>query len=169
MYLRSVLKLRVISFGAATLLTIVLAGCSAKDLALDDSFTAYGPSERYPIQYAKGPVTLNVDARKGTLKQAQVEAIAGFARQSKARGQSPVTVSRPSGGGSKASDVATEIAGLLIGHGVPRNMIHLKSYHAGASAPVRVAYVKAYAHTKACGEWDENLADTSSNERFNVS
>lgn len=165
MFLSSHARPRLALTGSAVLLTLFLAGCASDDLAMDDTFVPYAPSERYPIKYAKAPVTLQVSPKHGTLQPNQVNAVASFARQSKAGGLTPILVKRPAGGG-KSVRVAQEIAGLLEQEGVPAGMIQMGTYPAAASAPVQLSYVRAYAQTKPCGEWPENLADTHKNERF---
>jgi pilus assembly protein CpaD len=142
-----------------------LAGCAHDDLALDDTYVPMSPEERYPIEYAKGPITLEVASSHGTLQPSQANAVARFARQSLAGGLTPVMVKRPAGGG-KSARVAEEVAGLMLQQGVPREMIRIGTYPAPASAPVRLAYVKSYAHTKPCGEWTVNGADSGRNERM---
>ncbi|NMD06761.1 MAG: CpaD family pilus assembly lipoprotein [Phyllobacteriaceae bacterium] len=142
-----------------------LAGCAGKELALDDAYVPISPSERFPIEYAKGPITLQVATTAGTLQPAQVNAVAGFARQSLAGGLTPLMIKRPAGGGASAR-VAEEIAGLVLQQGVPREMIRMGTYPAPASAPVQLAYVKSYAHTKPCGEWDSDAADSGKNEHL---
>lgn len=149
----------------AAVAALSVAGCAGGDMALDDAYVPLTPSERYPIEYAKGPITLQVASDHGTLQPSQVNAVAGFARQSMSGGLTPVMIRRPAGGGASAR-VAEEVAGLMLQQGVPRNMIRMATYPAPASAPVQLAYVKSYAHTKPCGEWLENAADTGSNEHM---
>lgn len=148
---------------AAAVAALSLAGCAGGDMALDDAYVPLTPSERYPIEYAKGPITMQVASTHGTLQPSQVNAVAGFARQSMSGGLTPVMIKRPAGGGASAR-VAEEIAGLMLQQGLPREMIRMGTYPAPASAPVQMAYVKSYAHTKPCGEWRENAADSGSNE-----
>ncbi|MFO1034048.1 MAG: CpaD family pilus assembly lipoprotein [Hyphomicrobiales bacterium] len=38
------------------------------------------------------------------------------------------------------------------------------TYPAPAAAPLQISYVKAYAHTKPCGDWSRDAGDTSKNE-----
>lgn len=142
-----------------------LAGCAHDDLALDDTYVPLSPEERYPIEYAKGPITLEVASSHGTLQPSQANAVARFARQSLAGGLTPVMIKRPAGGG-KSARVAEEVAGLMLQQGVPREMIRMGTYPAPASAPVRLAYVKSYAHTKPCGEWTMDGADSARNTRM---
>jgi pilus assembly protein CpaD len=152
---------RILSLGLMAAASITLTAC-VKDLAEDDTYVSSTPSERFPIEYAKGPVTLAVD-NTGSLEPSQVNAVAGFARQSMAGGLTPVYIRRPSGGGKK---MAEDIAGLMINQGLPQHMIRIGSYPAAASAPIQISYVKGYAHTKPCGVWDENLGGDMKNENY---
>ena len=146
----------------AVLLALTLAGCAGNDFAADNVYEPLSPSERYPIEYAKGPVTMNVASTAGTLQMSQVNAISGFARQSTSGGLTPITIRRPAGGG-KSARVAQEVAGLLVQNGVSRDMIRMSTYPAGASAPVQVSYVKAYAQTRPCGDWSQDATTSGSN------
>lgn len=139
-----------------------LAGCAHDDLALDDAYVPLTPEERFPIQTARGPVTMDVDTSQGSLQPSQVNAVARFARQSTAGGASPVVIRRPAGGGASAR-VAEEVAGLMLQQGVPRSMIRMGTYPAPASAPVQVAYLKTRAHTKPCDDWSMDAASSSRN------
>lgn len=140
-----------------------LAGCARDDIALDDAYVPLSPSERFPIEYSKGPITMEVATTAGSLQPHQVNAVARFGRQSLAGGMTPVVIKRPAGGGASAQ-VADEVAGLLLQQGVPREMIRMGTYPAPASAPVRIAYVKAFAHTKPCGDWSRDATDSHRNE-----
>jgi pilus assembly protein CpaD len=162
MSMRKFVKSTVARGFPVALLALSLAGCAANDFAADNTYEPLSPSERFPIEYAKGPVTMAVATTEGTLQMSQVNAISGFARQSTSGGLSPVTVRRPAGGG-KSARVAQEVAGLLMQNGVPRNMIRMSTYSAPASAPVQVSYVKAYAHTRPCGDWSQDATHSSTN------
>lgn len=140
-----------------------LAGCRSGDMALDDVYKPLQADERYPIEYAKGPIVLEVQTAAGSLQPEQVNAVAGFARQSMAGGLTPVTIRRPAGGGA-STHVAEEVAGLMLHQGLPRNMIRMGTYPAPASAPLQLSFVRAYAHTKPCGEWTRDATDSTSNE-----
>jgi pilus assembly protein CpaD len=147
-----------------------LAGCMTDDLmglTQPDSQTPYAGSERYPITVAKGPVKLEVKSTNGTLQPTQINAIIGFTHQAMSAGLTPITIRRPSGGGASAQ-VASEIASLVNQQGMPRERIRITTYGASSSAPVTLSYVSTYAKTKACGEWTEDVTDTSSNQQMNT-
>lgn len=146
----------------AALAAAPLAGCSASDLEADDSMSAFRVADRYPIQVSRGPVVLEVSSRHGSLQPNQMNAVASFARQAMSGGATPVTISRPSGGGA-SGQVARDIASLFAAQGVPGNMVRTATYPGPASAPVRLTVIKTMAVTRPCGTWDTNLADSADN------
>jgi pilus assembly protein CpaD len=149
---------------AVLLLATSLAGCAADDALMgDNSFKPYNGSDKYPITVAKGPVTLEVASNHGTLQPGQVNAVQGFLHQATSASVTPITLARPSGGGG-STRVASEIASLMAGQGIPRQRIVFATYDAPGNAPVRLSYVSTYAATKPCGNWETDLADSSSNE-----
>jgi pilus assembly protein CpaD len=151
------------SFFALVAVAGTLGGCGYNDMALDDAYAPLRTEERFPIEYAKGPIVLEVQTAAGSLQPEQVNAVAGFARQSMSGGLTPVTIRRPAGGGASAR-VAEEVAGFMLQQGLPRSMIRMGTYPAPANAPLQLSYVKAYAHTKPCGDWSKDATDSSSNE-----
>ncbi|MBL8788943.1 MAG: CpaD family pilus assembly protein [Rhizobiales bacterium] len=159
----------VLSRKSLTLVALVaglgLAGCAHDDLALDDAYVPLSPEERFPIEYSKGPVTMEVATSHGALQPGQVNAVARFARQSLSGGVSPIVIQRPAGGGASAR-VAEDVASLVLRQGVPRSMIRMGTYPAPASAPVRIGYVKAMAHTAPCGNWSMDAANEFKNEQM---
>ena len=155
--------IRRMGFAFALCSTVILAGCTAEELALEEKYEPYGGTDRYPITVANGPVTLNVSTRGNSLQPAQVNAVASFARQASAAGLTPVTISRPSGGGASAA-VANDVATVLAEQGVPRQMIRTKTYRGSHHGTVRVSFVRSYAKTRPCGRWSENMAETDLNK-----
>jgi pilus assembly protein CpaD len=155
------------TIGIVFLASAALSGCVSDDIANDDlaSPATYSGSDNYPIEVAKGPVTLEVASTHGTLQPAQINEVTGFAHQAMSAGITPLTISRPSGGGASAR-VASEIAALLAQQGVSRQMLRIATYPAAASAPVNISYVTTYAKTKPCGQWPEDLTKTSTNQHF---
>jgi pilus assembly protein CpaD len=148
-------------------LALTLAGCMNDAMVASQMATpvSYNGSDAYPITVAKGPVTLNVDSSQGTLQPLQVNAVMGFAHQAMQAGVSPITISRPSGGGASAR-VASEVAALITQQGVARNMVRIGTYAGSASAPVRVSYISTYAKTKPCGQWSGDATETEENSHL---
>ncbi|MFN0190941.1 MAG: CpaD family pilus assembly protein [Aestuariivirga sp.] len=157
------------SLKAAALVLLMaggLAACSTDDLAMDDAdYSPSMPSERFPITVAKGPVKMDVASHKGGLSPDQANSVVNFARQASSNQFSAITVSRPSGGG-RGSQVAHAITELLMNQGIPPGAIVQRTYPGPASGPVNVSYIRAYAKTKECGDWSENLADTGRNDHY---
>ena len=77
-----------------------LGGCAHDELALDDAYVPLSPEERFPIEYARGPITMEVSSAHGSLQPSQVNAVARFARQSMGGSLTPVSIKRPAGGGA---------------------------------------------------------------------
>lgn len=147
----------------ALVATIGLAGCGLQAGPLDDVYVPMNGSDKYPIEVVKGPVTLEVSSKHGTLQPNQINAVSAFARSANGNGFSGVTLRRPAGGGASGR-VASEVASLLTQMGMPAHMIKHATYPASSSSPVQISYVRSYAKTEECGDWSENLADTSSND-----
>jgi pilus assembly protein CpaD len=149
-----------------TFAALTLGGCMADTMMDDDGMHIPAQaSERYPITLAKGPQTIEIAANAGTLDPGQVNAVKGFVHQAAQAGVTPMTVSRPSGGGASAR-VASEVASVMLGQGVPRNRVAFTTYPGPASGPVKISYVSSYAQTKPCGDWPTDFADTESNTSY---
>jgi pilus assembly protein CpaD len=167
MKISSEIKSRTALLGLLFLAATSLGGCITDDIAMDDMrpSPAYAGSEAYPITVAKGPQSLEISSKHGTLEPTQINAVQGFVNQAALAGVTPMTIRRPSGGGASAR-VASEIASLLAQQGIDRNRIRFATYSASSRAPVIISYVSTYAKTKPCGEWPDDLGDTATNQHF---
>jgi pilus assembly protein CpaD len=158
---RKFIHLTALSFAA-----LWISGCSADDALLDDAVRQPAQaSANYPITLVKGPQTLNVATGQGTLQPLQVNAVMSFVHQAMQAGVTPMTVSRPSGGGNSAR-VASEVASLMVGQGVRRENVRFVTYPGSANAPVHISYISSYAKTKKCGNWSEDLTETDQNTPY---
>lgn len=164
---KSTLFSRSSTLGIVCFAALALSGCITDEAAMDDtrSVTPYGGSDAFPITVAKGPISLQVSSRSGTLEPQQVNAVQGFVHQASSTGITPITISRPSGGGASAR-VANEIANLMSQQGIARNMIRISTHSGSSTAPVVLSYVSTYAKTKPCGQWPDDLSETMMNEHF---
>ncbi len=155
------------TFGLLCCAALSLSGCISDDIAMDDSLQTrpYSGSKAYPISVEKGPIALEISSAHGTLQPNQINAVSAFVNQAMSSGVTPVTINRPSGGGSSAR-VASEIAALMSQQGLSRNMIRVATYSAPASGAVVISYVSTYAKTKPCGDWSEDASDTDSNSHL---
>ena len=146
----------------AMLAASALSGCAMSDLALDDAYQPYGGSDMHPLSVAKGPVIMEVSSAQDTLQPSQISAVKAFVHQASQAGVTPITLSRPSGGG-KSARVASEIASLMMQDGVPRSYIRVATYGGAASAPVRLSFVSSYGQSLKCGRWPEDTTETDNN------
>ncbi len=146
---------------------VSLSGCITDEAALDDFRPAvpYSGSQAFPITVAKGPVSLAISSRSGTLQPSQINAVQAFANQARSAGVTPITISRPSGGGASAR-VASEIAALMVQQGISRNLVRIATHSGPSSGPVILSYITTYARTKKCGEWPDDLSDNDMNQHM---
>jgi pilus assembly protein CpaD len=142
-----------------------LAACDTPFPETQNEFMPVSSSDRFPIEVAKGPVKFDVPTDKGALNTQQKDVIVRFAQQAKSNYASTVHVRRPSGGGRGAA-VASAIERILIKQGLPNSMIVQGTYPGDAHAPVVVSYIRTWAVTQECGNWDEDLAITYSNAGY---
>ena len=155
------------TFGLLCFVGLSVSGCITDDIAMDDSLPhrPYTGSKDYPITVEKGPIALEVSSAHGTLQPNQINAVSAFVNQAMASGVTPVTIGRPSGGGSSAR-VASEIAALMSQQGLSRNMMRMATYSGPASGAVVISYVATYAKTKPCGDWSTDASETHLNEHL---
>jgi pilus assembly protein CpaD len=139
-----------------------LTACSNGELALDDTYKPVANYERYPIEVTHGPVKMEVSSRHGSLQSSQINAISGFSRSASNAGSSRITVLRPSAGGASGK-VARQVYQVLVQSGISPGMISQKTYPGPAKGPVQLTYVRSVAVTKECGDWSEDLSNTSRN------
>jgi pilus assembly protein CpaD len=152
-------------YGVLIFCSTTLSGCMTDTMDAEEAMiqpAAYGGSDNYPISVVKGPITLEVDSSAGSLNDQQINAIMGFAHQAMQAGVTPVTISRPSGGGSSAR-VASEVANLVSQQGLSRKKIRVITYPAPAGSPVNVSYISTYARTKECGQHLLDASETAEN------
>jgi pilus assembly protein CpaD len=65
-----------------------------------------------------------------------------------------------------ANAVAAKVAQLLEREGISPHRIKHSSYKGGARAPVLMSFTRKFAVTSQCGDWSENLSETSSNQNY---
>jgi pilus assembly protein CpaD len=136
-----------------------LTGCTREELELETEYVPNSGSRQYPIIVEKGPQTLNI-ANQGSLTGNQINVISSFARKAATGSATPVTISRPSGSNAR---LAHEVANLVAQQGVSARMIKVVSHKGPAGGPVKITYSKMHARTSPCGEWPEDVTETSLN------
>jgi len=153
------------SLALVIVMTSGLAACSSGELALDDTYVPTAHYEQYPIEVTRGPVRMDVSTKHGALQASQINAISAFSRSAKNSGSSRITILRPSAGGASGK-VARETFKLLVQSGISPGMISQRTYPGASKAPVQLTYVRSVAVTKECGDWSEDMSNTSRNEPY---
>ncbi|MFO0993551.1 MAG: CpaD family pilus assembly protein [Hyphomicrobiales bacterium] len=163
---QTILRARRVPALAATLAALfALAACDTPFPETQNDFVPVSSSDRFPIEVAKGPVKFDVPTDKTALNAQQRDTIVRFAQQAKSNYASTINVRRPSGGG-RGPAVASAIHRILIKQGVPDSMIAQSTYPGDAQSPVIVSYIRTWAVTQECGNWDEDLTVTFSNSGY---
>jgi pilus assembly protein CpaD len=150
-----------VTFGAL----FAVAGCDTPFPETENEYVPVSSYDRYPIEVAKGPVRMEVPTDSGALNAQQRDTVIRFAQQAKSNYASVIHVRRPTGGGRSIA-VAGSVERILLKQGVPESMIVQSTYSGSATSPVVVSYVRTYAVTQECGNWDEDLAITFDNSGY---
>ncbi len=132
---------------------------------VDDVYMPQMHYENHPIEVAKGTVKLKVPTRSARLTTKEQSAIRSFAHQANETDTAKVHVRRLAGG-MVAKAVAGKVAQLLEREGISPHRIKHSSYKGGARAPVLMSFTRKFAVTSQCGDWSENLSETSSNQNY---
>lgn len=133
--------------------------------AVDDVYMPQMHYETHPIQVAKGTVKLQVPTRSARLTIKEKNAIRQFAHQANETDAVKIHVRRPAGA-MVGNAVAAKVAQLLEREGISPHRIKHTSYKASARSPVLMSFTRKFAVTSECGDWNENLSVTSSNQNY---
>lgn len=133
--------------------------------AVDDVYMPQMHYENHPIEVAKGTVKLNVPTRSARLSMKEQDAVKRFAHQVLETNAPRVHIRRPAGG-MVGNAVAAKISQLLEREGIAPHRIKHTSYKGGAHSPVLMSFTRKFAVTEQCGDWSENLSETSSNQNY---
>jgi pilus assembly protein CpaD len=158
---------------ALALTTAMLAGCGTKD----PTMTASIPDDyrtRHPIVLTEAEHTLDVPVASGdrALTMSMRDNIRGFAQDyaSKTKGTMQIMVPKGSANAGAAAVLRKDIRATLVAAGVPGRRIIETAYGAagqGDAAPIRLAFVSTTAKTNTCGQWPEDLAvNTIENRQY---
>lgn len=160
---------------AAVLCVSLLSGCAG--LQQRDNMTvssvANDYTKRHPIVLSEQEQVLDIPVASGAqrLNYAALSNVEAFAQRFQTSGTGTIVMLMPSGStnSSAASFVQGQIVKAIEKSGQHRNNIAIQSYDAsqhGASAPIRLSFRSVTASTGQCGQWPEDLAQTSENENY---
>ncbi|MEM7633798.1 MAG: CpaD family pilus assembly protein [Pseudomonadota bacterium] len=133
---------------------------------VDDIYMPQMHYEIHPIEVAKGTVKLQVPTRSAKLTTKEQNAVRQFAHQANETDASKVYIRRPAGG-MVGNAVAAKVAQLLEREGVGPHRIKHSSYKGSARSPVLMSFTRKFAVTSECGDWNDNLSETYSNQNYN--
>ncbi|MBM3089768.1 pilus assembly protein CpaD [Ensifer sp. T173] len=142
----------------------LLVGCGTKDNlstgSIPDDYRT-----RHPIVLAEGERTIDIPIASGDrrLTQGTRDVISGFGADYRNSSTGVVQIMLPRGSANShaAQAMRKEIRGVLVAAGVPAKRLIEAGYEAGPmgdAAPVRLSYVAITAQTGPCGEWPEDVA-----------
>ena len=151
---------------APLILLAALGACKGMDSTYtEDNFTPVMHDQRFPITVSKGRVKVAVPTSRPYLTSAQENTIIRFARQAKSSGARRVAITRPAND-VNADVMAGRITQLLARNGIGARVLVHSTYRGSRGAPVTLSFVRAFAHTKQCGDWSKDLTRTASNKVY---
>jgi pilus assembly protein CpaD len=152
--LKSVLRL-------AALAAVVLAGSCAAPFNDGDGLMN-DPAVNHPIAVEPHFTTikLSFSAPQAGLLPDDAARLDAFIADYLSRGSGSVSVSAPAGAGAQSA--LSYFGSRLFEMGVPRSRI-LVGTHDGPDPRVEIGFIAYSARTDDCGDWSDNLGNTSSN------
>ncbi|MFB2552606.1 CpaD family pilus assembly protein [Ensifer soli] len=153
-----------LAVAALLALSAAVTGCANPDRiptgSLPDDYRT-----RHPIMIAEAEHSIDIPISAGDakLQQGTRDTIRGFAQKYRNDSSGAIQIVLPDGSpnAGTAHRLSKDIRAVLVGTGIPSHRVIVTSYAAsvdGASSPVRLSYVAITAKTGPCGEWPDDLA-----------
>lgn len=160
---------------ALVVLSMSLGGCLSKQgSSLTTSSINPVHAERHPISVHTGSVELKVELvpRMSSLGAGQRSQIGQFLGGYKSIGAGQLAVISPRGRRNRtaASNVVGEIRQMMAAAGVPARAVGFGFYSpepGTVNPPVVMKYNRYFATPSACGDWSDDVAETSDNVPYN--
>jgi pilus assembly protein CpaD len=160
--------IRDLSRSAATAAAVVLAGAWLAACKTTETTATidqpYDYRQRHPITLQEGirSVELFVGRRRAGLTPAQRKDVGIFAQNWHRDAAGGIEIRVPSGTSNEhaARDTVSEIQGILVAAGVPRNGIAVRPWHPfdpTQLVPIMIAYPRITAAAGPCGQWPNDL------------
>jgi len=156
-------------------LVVAVAGMLTSCGTRDGMSTGSIPDDyrtRHPITLTEVEHTMDIPVASGDRRMTigMKDAIAGFAQDYQASSSGNVQILIPHGSmnAGAASRMGKEIRAVLNGKGIASSRIVQSAYQAntrGDVAPIRLSYVATTAITNQCGQWPEDIANNTSENR----
>lgn len=152
-----------------------LSGCGG--MGKDSMSTGSIPDDyrtRHPIVVTDVQHSLDLPVAQGSNRMTigMSDTVTGFAQdyRNASTGSVQIMVPQGSANAAAAASVVRQVRSQLIAKGVPATKIIERPYQAqvqGDAAPIRLSYVATTAVAGPCGQWPEDLAnDTSQNKNW---
>jgi pilus assembly protein CpaD len=159
----------------ACLALLSLSGCGG--MGKDSMSTGSIPDDyrtRHPILITDVEHSLDLPVAQGSSKMTagMGDTVTGFAQAYRTTSSGYVQIMVPHGSpnAAAAAVIARQVRSQLVATGVPASKIIERPYQAqanGDAAPLRLSYVATTAVAGPCGQWPEDLAnDTSENKNW---
>jgi pilus assembly protein CpaD len=163
---------RIAAAAAAIACALGLAGCNMTRHeivgAVPDDYRT-----RHPIVLDEDLAILDVPVGAGgsRLAPGSYSNVMAFGDRFRRSGSPVIAIVAPRGSPNEqaARRSAAEIQAALASSGIPSQAISLRSYAATSrdtAAPIRLAYSHVVAKTDQCGQWPDQLAETSENRNY---
>lgn len=162
-----------LAFGLVALLSLSACGGMGKDTmstgSIPDDYRT-----RHPIVVTDVEHSLDLPVSQGSSRMTinMADTVSGFAQEYRNASTGYVQIMVPHGSPNSvaASTLTRQVRSQLITKGVPSSKIIERPYQAQASgdaAPIRLSYVATTAVAGPCGQWPQDLAnDTSQNKNW---
>jgi len=146
---------------SAAVAAVLLAGSCAAPFN-DGNAPMSDPALNHPIAVEPHftAIKLSFSAPEAGLLPDEAARLDAFVADYLSRGSGSISVSAPSGGDAQAT--LAYFGTRLFNMGVPRSRILVGS-HDGGDPRVEIGFIAYSARSDDCGDWSENLGDTSSN------
>jgi pilus assembly protein CpaD len=144
----------------AMLSAVLLAGSCSNDAG----FSSPDGSENHPIvvEPSSNSIKLPFSAPQAGLMPEDSARFEAFVDAYERGGNGAISISAPSGPDSSAA--ISYFGERLAADGVPRSRILVGTHDAvNGDTQVELDFIGYVAHTDACGDWSQNLAETSAN------
>ncbi|MEP9372047.1 CpaD family pilus assembly protein [Mesorhizobium sp. KR1-2] len=156
----------------AVLAGVLLGGCAQRDSivvgAIPDDYRT-----NHPIVIGEKEQVVDIPVGIGDRGMTQIQRVAlkGFLADYDRTAAPLVNIFVPVGTPNSlaATEVGRDFVRFASARGVPAGRIVVSSYQppvVNIAAPIRVSYLQMRAYTTPCGQWPEDLADTTANKHY---
>ncbi|HEX4271325.1 MAG TPA: CpaD family pilus assembly protein [Rhizomicrobium sp.] len=145
---------------AAAIGSVLLAGSCAAPMNGDGDLLA-DPAANHPIAIEPGMQSLHLGVSSEGLMPGDAAQLDGFLSNYRLHGSGSIAINAPPGQAGRAA--IGYFAERIAASGVPRDRILVSTREAPGDFKVEISFIAYRASTAPCGDWSQNLANTSDN------